>query len=136
MRIGELSSRTGVSRRSLRYYEEQGLVAGERSASGQRHYDDDQVSRVALIQALFSAGLSSRTMQGMLDCVAHPSGEVINGSLDVLAAEKGRVDTALNGLLEARANLDRMINLNLEYKSRYLKEPTLEWTELTDVPRG
>lgn len=31
MRIGELSKRTGVSPRSLRYYEEQGLLTSSRS---------------------------------------------------------------------------------------------------------
>lgn len=38
MRVGELSRRTGASVRSLRYYEECGLLASERAASGQRHY--------------------------------------------------------------------------------------------------
>ena len=40
MRIGELSKRTGVSSRSLRYYEEQGLLTSSRSDAGQRHYSD------------------------------------------------------------------------------------------------
>jgi DNA-binding transcriptional MerR regulator len=45
MRIGELSRRTGVSQRSLRYYEEQGLLMPARLASGtedrlhRRHHD-------------------------------------------------------------------------------------------------
>ncbi|MGH3121741.1 MAG: MerR family DNA-binding transcriptional regulator, partial [Streptosporangiaceae bacterium] len=34
MRIGELASKTGASVRSLRYYEQQGLLAAERSPSG------------------------------------------------------------------------------------------------------
>ena len=38
MRIGDLSAATGASARSLRYYEEQGLLSSERGAGGQRHY--------------------------------------------------------------------------------------------------
>jgi DNA-binding transcriptional MerR regulator len=40
MRIGELSQRTGVSPRSLRYCEEQGLLTSSRSEAGQRHYSE------------------------------------------------------------------------------------------------
>ena len=35
----------GVSVRSLRYYEEQGLLAPTRSSSGQRHYLEADVER-------------------------------------------------------------------------------------------
>jgi DNA-binding transcriptional MerR regulator len=59
MRIGELAARTGVSVRALRYYEEQELLAPERSTTGQRHYPDDAVDRVELIQQLYAAGLST-----------------------------------------------------------------------------
>ena len=33
VRIGELAAQTGASVRALRYYEEQGLLSAERSAS-------------------------------------------------------------------------------------------------------
>nr|WP_308205561.1 MerR family DNA-binding transcriptional regulator [Frankia sp. AiPs1] len=38
MRIGELSKRTGVSPRSLRYYEEQGLPSPRSSEKGRRTF--------------------------------------------------------------------------------------------------
>lgn len=38
MLIGELSRRTGVSARSLRYYEAQGLLSAGRGANGYRDY--------------------------------------------------------------------------------------------------
>lgn len=64
MRIGDLAARSGVSVRSLRYYEEQDLLHSSRSSSGQRHYDEAAVQRVGLIQMFFAAGLSSKTIQG------------------------------------------------------------------------
>lgn len=38
MRIGEVAAATGVSVRSLRYYEEQELLEAERSSGGHRNW--------------------------------------------------------------------------------------------------
>ena len=64
--IGELSSRTGVSHRSLRYYEEQGLLLAERTPAGHRRYGREAVDRVGLVQRLFAAGLTSTEIQPVL----------------------------------------------------------------------
>ncbi|MGP9612660.1 MULTISPECIES: MerR family transcriptional regulator [unclassified Brachybacterium] len=64
--IGELSSRTGVSHRSLRYYEEQGLLLAERTPAGHRRYGQEAVDRVGLVQRLFAAGLTSTEIQPVL----------------------------------------------------------------------
>jgi len=76
VRIGELAARTGASVRSLRYYEERGLLVAERSRSLQRTYHDDAVDRVHLLRQLYSAGLSSTTIAALLPCVDAPSTEV------------------------------------------------------------
>ena len=64
--IGELSARTGVSARSLRYYEEQGLLAPARTAAGHRRFDAEAVDRVLLVQRLFTAGLTSTEIAPVL----------------------------------------------------------------------
>jgi DNA-binding transcriptional MerR regulator len=69
MRIGELATKTGVSVRALRYYEEQGLLVSERSEGGQRHYAETATDRVRLIQQLYAAGISSASILEMLPCV-------------------------------------------------------------------
>jgi DNA-binding transcriptional MerR regulator len=73
MRIGDLSARTGASARSIRYYEEQGLLTSVRSGSGQRTYPEAAVDRVLLIRRLFEAGIPSRTMYELLPCMSDPS---------------------------------------------------------------
>ena len=107
MRIGELAAKTGVSVRALRYYEEQELLVSQRSPSGQRHYPDAAVGRVELIRQLYAAGLSSRTILGILPCVV--TGEVTPELLARLTAERDRIDERVRDLSATRARLDAII---------------------------
>jgi len=53
MRIGTVAERLGVSTRTLRYYEELGLVTpSDRSAGGARRYREADFARVARIREL------------------------------------------------------------------------------------
>ncbi|WP_433492858.1 MerR family transcriptional regulator [Nocardia grenadensis] len=72
MRIAELSRRTGTSRRLLRYYEEQGLIAAQRCANGYRSYDERFVDRVLQIRGLLDAGLPTRIIKQILPCLDKP----------------------------------------------------------------
>ncbi|MEU2297954.1 MerR family transcriptional regulator [Streptomyces antibioticus] len=109
MRIGELSARAGVSVRSLRYYEEQGLLTSTRSASGQRHYTDDEVERVAFIQRLYAAGLSSRTIAELLPCVDSPSEEASDTALERMAEERDQLSEHIADLIRTREALEGLM---------------------------
>ncbi|WP_163554622.1 MerR family transcriptional regulator [Candidatus Frankia alpina] len=106
MRIGELAARAGVSVRSLRYYEEQGLLTSTRSAGGQRHYTQDDVERVAFIQRLYAAGLSSRTIIELLPCLDSPSDENSDAAMERMAKERDRLSAHIEDLLRTRDALD------------------------------
>jgi DNA-binding transcriptional MerR regulator len=110
VRIGELSRLTGVSTRSLRYYEEQGLLVGERLANGYRDYAPDAVDTVAFIQDLFSAGLPSDIVRDVLPC-AH--GERPTGDCTALLARAHQVRAALveqeERIVQRRRTLDRFL---------------------------
>ena len=118
MRIGELATRAGVSVRSLRYYEEQGLLASTRSPSGQRHYTEVQVERVAFIQRLYAAGLSSRTIAELLPCVDSPSEQSSDDAFDRMVAERDRITAHLAELASTREALDRLIDANRSHRER------------------
>ncbi|MFD2079146.1 DNA-binding transcriptional regulator, MerR family [Actinopolymorpha cephalotaxi] len=107
MRIGELAGRSGVSTRALRYYEEQKLLAAERSPSGQRHYPDSAVDHVLLIRQLYSAGLSSKAILTLLPCVV--DGTATPELLDGLAVERGRIDHQIAELVAVRDRLDDVV---------------------------
>ncbi|KOU22103.1 MerR family transcriptional regulator [Streptomyces sp. WM6372] len=109
MRIGELAARAGVSVRSVRYYEEQGLLTSTRSAGGQRHYTDDEAERVAFIQRLYAAGLSSRTIAELLPCVDSPSEETSDAALTRMAQERDRLSGHIADLVRTRDALDGLM---------------------------
>lgn len=67
MKIGELSARTGIPTRMLRYYEQQDLLSSERSANGYRSYNDADVDRASRVKGLIQSGLSTRMARIVLD---------------------------------------------------------------------
>lgn len=69
MKIGELSKRTGVSIRMLRYYEAEGLLKPQRTTSGYRDYDPAEMRTVERIRLLGSAGMTLATIRQFLPCV-------------------------------------------------------------------
>lgn len=109
MRIGELSLASGVSPRSLRYYGEQGLLHSERNAVGHRRYRRDTIERVELIQALFSAGLSSITIAELLPCIEGPVEARSATLFRRLRAERRRVDDRVHELQRVGDRLDGII---------------------------
>lgn len=69
MQIGDLSKRTGISVRMLRYYEQEGLLAPVRRASNYRDYGEAEERTVRRIRLLSEAGLKLRAIRALLPCV-------------------------------------------------------------------
>ncbi|MEU9987108.1 MerR family transcriptional regulator [Streptomyces sp. NPDC048045] len=117
MRIGELSRRTGVSQRSLRYYEEQGLLTPARLPSGYRDYDERTVTVVRRIQILLSAGLGTSAIAEILPCTVDDT-VVLSGRcpelVDGLAQERDRITAAIDDLVAARDILDSLVGRPLQ----------------------
>ncbi|RSS84066.1 MerR family transcriptional regulator [Streptomyces sp. WAC06614] len=115
MRIGELAERTGVSERSLRYYEQQGLLTAERTAGGHRAFGPWAVDRVIRIQALYAAGLNSAKIAELLPCMRDADGgpsERATGKLVAeLRHERERIDRLIADLVLSREVLDEAIDM-------------------------
>jgi DNA-binding transcriptional MerR regulator len=85
VRIGELSRRTGVPTRMLRYYEEQNLLHPERAANGYRSYDAAVVNQVQQIRGLLDAGLTTAIIREILPFLDSP--DAIHPHPDCLTPE-------------------------------------------------
>nr|WP_285635267.1 MerR family transcriptional regulator [Lentzea sp. NBRC 102530] len=116
MKIGELARLTGVSARSLRYYEQQGLVHSTRSTGGQRHYAAGEVARIEIIRRLFDAGLSSRVIARLMPCVDTGGTEVAQDAFTTMLGERDRLTADIGRLVEARSALDELIEINTRYR--------------------
>ena len=67
MRIGELAERTGLSLRTLRHYDDVGLVsASARTEGGFRLYTQDDYDRLILIRRMKPLGFSLEEMAELL----------------------------------------------------------------------
>lgn len=107
MKIGDLARITGASGRSLRYYEQRQLLSSQRTAGGQRIYDQDAVERVILIKELFAAGVSSDVVVQLLPCIH--SGTATPAMVERLARERARINTEVRRLAATRDRLDQLI---------------------------
>ncbi|MEO3973644.1 MerR family transcriptional regulator [Streptomyces sp. CAU 1734] len=119
MRIGELSERTGASRRLLRYYEEQGLIAADRCANGYRAYDERFVDRVLQIRGLLDAGLPTRIIKQILPCLDKPRTiyfpDATAEMVAVLEHERDRMTERIRCLTRNRDAIGEYLTAVLEY---------------------
>ena len=113
LRIGEVASRSGVSVRALRYYEEQGLLEAERSPSGQRRYSESAVGRVRFIQQLYGAGLTSKDVLELLPCVH--TGTATPAMLTRLVDQRDGIDRQIAELTQARERLAEIIRISADH---------------------
>jgi DNA-binding transcriptional MerR regulator len=66
MRIGEAAERLGVSPRTIKYYEEVGLLTVGRSSGNYRDYDAEDLERVERIRTLQKFGYSLAAIREFL----------------------------------------------------------------------
>jgi DNA-binding transcriptional MerR regulator len=121
MRIGELAARTGVSRRLLRYYEEQGLITPGRGLNGYREYGDAHVHVVEQITGLLDAGLPTRIIQQLLPCLDKSQSvyvpDVTPEMIATLRREQARLSERIECLTRNRDSIADYVDKVLSVKS-------------------
>lgn len=93
MRIGDLASRTGLTVKTLRFYEQTGVLpAAVRLPSGYRDYDDSALARLRFVKAAQAAGLTLAEVR-QVTAVRNDDGppcQHVTGLLDARAADLDR----------------------------------------------
>lgn len=123
LRIGELAPRTGVSARSLRYYEQRGLLRPERDANGYRRYRPQAAETVHRIRELLATGLSTDAIRELLPCAqGGPGVHPCAFSCGVVADQMARLDAEIAELVRRREALTRYVE---RMRERYAQDATL-----------
>jgi DNA-binding transcriptional MerR regulator len=108
MRIGELAERAGVTLRTIRHYENLGIIPpGEREGSGQHHYPEQTVARLKKINQLKLLGLSLDEIGEVLPLYfSDTSGKRAKIKvLELLRAHLAEVEAQLGSLNQFRSEL-------------------------------
>ncbi|MFK7895931.1 MAG: MerR family transcriptional regulator [Myxococcota bacterium] len=108
--IAEICERTGLSARTVRYYEEIGLLPGvRRSEGGRRVYGADELERLGFITRLKALGLSLAEIRDLneLYSMAGSTEAMLVRLRDLLDARLSDVDRRLAELGDLRTELIR-----------------------------
>ncbi|WP_433728759.1 MerR family transcriptional regulator [Nocardia sp. CA-129566] len=112
MLIGELAERAGTSTRTVRYYEQHGLVQPERSANGYRVYDEHELEIVRKIRALLELGFDLVDARPFITCLrnGHRSADECPESVESLRRKLAEIDDAIDRLSAARRHVSARIS--------------------------
>ena len=108
MRIGELAAMTGTTTKTLRFYEDAGLLHPEgRTTSGYRQYGADAVARLDFIRRGRAAGLTLAQIREVLD-VRDQGRAPCRHVEDLLATRLRALDAQLADLRALRATVAQL----------------------------
>ena len=108
MRIGELARRAGTTTKTLRFYEQAGLLPEpERTPSGYRDYDKGVLDRLAFVKAAQAAGLSLAEIREVI-AVRDDTGPPCQHVVALLDAHAADLDARIAELTALRDDVGRL----------------------------
>jgi MerR family redox-sensitive transcriptional activator SoxR len=107
--VGELARRSGVATSALRFYEERGLIAADRTGAGHRRYSRATVRRVAFVVFAQRIGLSLEEIRAELDRLPADRVPRREDWAALTGAWTSRIDARIAELERLRAGLTECI---------------------------
>jgi len=107
--IGELAERSGVARSALRFYEDRGLIASERTGAGHRRYPRTVIRRIAFIVFAQRVGLTLQEIREELAKLPADRAPTRGDWAQLSATWATRIDERIGELERLRAGLTECI---------------------------
>lgn len=107
--IGKVAERTGVKVPTIRFYEEEGLIAApRRSTNGRRAYSETDVERLTFIRHARALGFDLNDVRSLLDLTDHPDRSC--GEADAIAKRHlNVVEARIAQLTQLKQELSRIV---------------------------
>lgn len=129
--IGEVSDIVGISTRTLRYYEETGLLAPARGANGYRRYTSADIDRLQEILLLRHMGMSLAEIPSALSATEEERRQMLARHLGALKAERERLDTLIRTVERTIEHIEKGVPMDDKAKFEGMKRDLVEQNERT-----
>lgn len=127
----ELADLASVSSRTLRYYDQIGLLVPTRRANGYRVYEAVHIRRLQHILLLRACGMPLASITAALDTEEPNLGALLSGHLAHLRAQKSQLETTIATAEAALAGLEEFESMSDQQKFEQLKRTSVERFEKT-----
>lgn len=108
MNIGEIAEKSGLPAKTIRYYEDIGLVMPNRSANGYRSFNDTDLHKLTFLARSRTLGFSiedCRTLMALYEDETRASADVKS----VAAQHLDRIDEKITQLQSMRETLSHLV---------------------------
>lgn len=128
--IGELAKAAGVSTRTLRHYEDCGVLVPHRLPNGYRAYDERDAKLLAHIIAMRACGLPLAVIKELLSD-AEPLVDVLNAHLQTLRAQEDELRQTIANTEAAIVRIERIETMKTDQAFEELKRQGIREFEET-----
>ncbi|BAB51786.1 Cu(I)-responsive transcriptional regulator [Mesorhizobium japonicum] len=109
MNVGDAAHRSGLPAKTIRYYEEIGLIAPARAANGYRDYSGDDIHRLTFLRRARNLGFSIDDCRQLM-ALYQDRGRASADVREIAAAHVTAIEEKVRELQSMRATLQKLIH--------------------------
>ncbi len=117
-KVKEVCMLAGVSKRTLQYYDDAGVLPVERSDGNERLYSDEKLKKLSRILTYKKAGMKLEEIKEIIEMSEESQAQFLQKHIRKLTAKKGEIEEQINfARFIIREGVPDFSNVNAEGKS-------------------
>jgi len=109
MNVGDAAERSGLPAKTIRYYEEIGLIRPARAGNGYRDYSSDDIHRLAFLRRARNLGFSIEDCRQLM-ALYEDRGRASHDVREIAAAHVRAIEEKVRELQSMRSTLQKLIH--------------------------